>query len=162
MLRLHWQGGDHTELTVRKNRSGSHRWTTDAETGALVRDLARLMPDRWIASLLNRVGKRTGKGNPWTEARVRTFRTSRDIAVYREGERQERGELTLQEAAERLGVSKMTVSSADPSSGVIPGRQACKGAPWVISVDALEQVQLEADAVRRPVTSDPRQETLEI
>ena len=33
-LRLHWQGGDHTELTVRKNRSGSHRWATDAETGA--------------------------------------------------------------------------------------------------------------------------------
>ena len=24
-LRLHWQGGDHTELTVRKNRSGQHR-----------------------------------------------------------------------------------------------------------------------------------------
>ena len=161
-LRLHWQGGDHTELTVRKNRSGSHRWVTDAETGALVRDLARSMPDRWIASLLNRVGKRTGKGNPWTEARVRTFRTSRDIAVYREGERQERGELTLQEAAERLGVSKMTVLR-QIRRGVIPGRQACKGAPWVISVDALEHVELaRADPERRPVTSDPRQETLEI
>ena len=35
----------------------------------------------------------------WTETRVRAFRTSRGIAVYREGERQERNELTLQEAA---------------------------------------------------------------
>ena len=39
-LRLHWHGGDHTELTVRKNRSGQHRWTTDAETGDLIRELA--------------------------------------------------------------------------------------------------------------------------
>ena len=57
-LRLHWQGGDHTELTVRKNRTGRHRWTTDVETGDLVRELARLMPDRSIANFLNRAGKR--------------------------------------------------------------------------------------------------------
>ena len=159
-LRLHWQGGDHTELTVRKNRTGQHRWATDAETGDLVRQLARLMPDRSIASLLNRAGKRTGKGNPWTEARVRGFRTSHGIAVYREGERQERNELTLEEAAERLGVSKMTVLR-QIRSGAILARQACKGAPWVISVDALERSQ-QADLKQRPVTTSPRQETLEI
>ena len=159
-LRLHWQGGDHTELTVRKNRTGQHRWATDAETGDLVRQLARLMPDRSIASLLNRAGKRTGKGNPWTEARVRGFRTSHGIAVYREGERQERNELTLEEAAERLGVSKMTVLR-QIRSGAILARQACKGAPWVISVDALERSQ-QADLKQRPVTASPRQETLEI
>ena len=51
-LRLHWQGGDHTELTVRKNRPGHHRWTADAETADLVRELARLMPDGSIAGLL--------------------------------------------------------------------------------------------------------------
>ena len=161
-LRLHWQGGDHTELAVRKNRNGQHRWTTDAETGDLVGELARLMPDRSIASLLNRVGKRTGRGNPWTEARVRTFRASRGIAVYREGERQERNELTLQEAADRLEVSKMTVLR-QIRRGVITARQACKGAPWMISVDALEQARLgQADSKQGPVTADPRQETLEI
>ena len=161
-LRLHWQGGDHTELTVRKNRVGQHRWATDAETGGVVRQLARLMPDRSIASLLNRAGKRTGKGNPWTEARVRGFRTSHGISVYREGERQERNELTLQEAAERLGVSKMTVLR-QIQSGAILARQACKGAPWVISVDALERSRHgQADLNQGPVTSGPRQETLEI
>ena len=161
-LRLHWQGGDHTELTVRKNRTGRHRWTTDAETGDLVRELARLMPDRSMASLLNRLGKRTGKGNPWTEARVRGFRTTHGIAVYRDGERQERNELTLQEAAERLGVSKMTVLR-QIQRGTIPARQACKGAPWVISVDALEHA-LSAEELPRlgPVTGGARQQTLEI
>src|SRR3954452_8086198 len=44
--------------------------------------LARLMPDRQIARLLNRVGKPTGQGNGWTEARVRSFRNYSDIAVY--------------------------------------------------------------------------------
>ena len=161
-LRLHWHGGDHTELTVRKNRSGQHRWTTDAETGDLIRELARLLPDRSIASLLNRVGKRTGKGNPWTEARVRAFRASRGIVVYREGERQERNELTLQEASERLGVSKMTVLR-QIRRGVIPARQACKGAPWVIGADALERAELVGpDWTQGPVTADPLQETLEI
>ena len=161
-LRLHWQGGDHTELTVRKNRTGRHRWTTDAETCDIVKELARLMPDRSIASFLNRAGKWTGKGNPWTEARVRGFRTYRRIAVYREGERQERNELTLQEAAERLGVSKMTVLR-QIQLGTIPARQACKGAPWVISVDALEHAQLaEMGSEQGPVTTGPRQETLEI
>ncbi|MCY4026145.1 MAG: helix-turn-helix domain-containing protein [Acidobacteria bacterium] len=161
-LRLHWQGGDHTELTVRKNRSGRHRWTTDVETGDLVRELARLMPDRSIASFLNRAGKRTGKSNPWTEARVRGFRGYHRIAVYRDGERQERKELTLQEAAERLGVSKMTVLR-QIRRGAIPARQACKGAPWVISVHALERAQLpEVASERGPVTAGPRQRTLEI
>ena len=43
LLRLHWQGGDHTEVTVRKNRPGHHRWTTDAETGALIAESARVI-----------------------------------------------------------------------------------------------------------------------
>ena len=158
-LRLHWQGGDHTELTVRKNRPGHHRWTADAETADLVRELARLMPDGSIAGLLNRVGKRTGKGNSWTEARVRSFRTYHGIAVYREGERQERNELTLQEAAERLRVSNMTVLR-QIRRGVISARQACKGAPWVISVDALENAQ--HDLEQGPVTGGLRQEPLKI
>ena len=62
VMQLHWQGGDHTTLSVRKNRYGRHRWTTDMETTDLIRELARVMPDNWIAATLNRSGKRTGKG----------------------------------------------------------------------------------------------------
>ena len=52
---------------VPRNRTGEHRWTTDAQTGALIRDLARMLPDELIAGLLNRLGKKTGKGNSWTK-----------------------------------------------------------------------------------------------
>ena len=38
-----------------------------------------------------------------------TFRNHRGIEVYRDGERLQRGELTLDEAAARLSVSAMTV-----------------------------------------------------
>ena len=38
-----------------------------AETVDLVRVLARQMPDKAIAAVLNRAGKTTGRGNGWTQ-----------------------------------------------------------------------------------------------
>lgn len=54
---LHWQGGDHTELKVKQrlNAVGRHNPRIPDDTIALMRDLARLMPDRQIALLLNRI-----------------------------------------------------------------------------------------------------------
>ena len=75
-------------------------------------------------------------------------------AVYREGERQEHNELTLQEAADRLDVSKIAVLRQIRRS-VIPARQACEGvpwAPWVVSVDALDHARgVQADLEQGPV-----------
>src|SRR5204863_336960 len=70
---LHWQGGDHTALKLKMNTAGKHRWTVAEDTLTLVRELARQMPDKQIARLLNRAGKPTGRGNGWTEVRVRSF-----------------------------------------------------------------------------------------
>jgi len=160
-LVLHWQGGDHTPLKVKKNTSGKHRWTADEETDVLIRELARLMPDKAIAAILNRAGKPTGRNNGWTQNRVCTFRNHRGIEVYREGERQERGEFTLNEAASRLDVSAMTVLRMI-RRGVLPARHLCKGAPWVIKAQDLdaEAVQAEAKGRRRaPLTADPNQQS---
>ena len=105
---LHWQGGDHTALKLKMNRVGKHRWTIPEDTLALVRELARLMPDKQIARLLNRAGKPTGRGNGWTQARVSSFRNHYGIAVHREGEWGERGEITLEAAAQIIEVNVMT------------------------------------------------------
>jgi excisionase family DNA binding protein len=161
-LVLHWQGGDHTALRVKKNAVGRHRWTVAEETEILIRELARLMPDKAIAALLNRAGKPTGRNNGWTQNRVCTFRNHRGIEVYRDGERLQRGELTLDEAATRLNVSAMTVLRMI-HRGVIPARQLCKGAPWVIKVADIdtEAARSEAGSRRRaPPTADPSQQTL--
>jgi len=162
ILVLHWQGGDHTRLSVRKNKVGSHRWTTDASTEQMIRELARLLPDPAIASVLNRAGKRTGHGNTWTEARLRSFRSSHGIAVYRQGERAERGELTLDEAAARLNVSKMTVLRLI-HAGKINARQFCKGAPWVIPDHTVSEIAASGrlPALPRPVTENQDQKVLQ-
>src|SRR5438477_7030255 len=159
-LVLHWQGGDHTRLEVAKNRTGQNRWKTDVETVQLVRELARILPDHSIAPVLNRLGIRSAKGYSWTQLRVRNFRSVHQIAVYREGERAERHELILHEAASRLGVSKMTVARLI-RDGLLPARQVCAGAPYVIREDDLDRPALRrALGNGRAVSPDPRQESL--
>jgi len=160
-LKLHWKGGDHTMLEVVKSRAGQHRWKTSASTEQLIHDLARLLPDGSIASMLNRLGMRTAKGLTWTQQRVCSFRNDHSIAVYRDGERAERGELILHEAASRLGVSKMTLTRLI-KDGVLPAKQSCIGAPYVIREIDLDREEVR-NAVKngRAVSQDPRQRSFD-
>lgn len=157
---LHWQGGDHTELKVKQrlNAVGRHNPRIPDDTIALMRDLARLMPDRQIALLLNRIKVATGNGNAWTQERVRGFRKHHKIVCFREEEWTERGEITLDEAAKIIGVCNMTALRM-LRRGTITGRQVCPGAPWAIkSVDlaGLSKKKLLAP----PLTANPDQQTL--
>ena len=159
-LVLHWQGGDHTRLEVIRNRTGQNRFKTDVETVQLIGELARMLPDHSIAPVLNRLGKRSARGHSWNELRVRNFRGTHQIAIYREGERAERHELVLHEAASRLGVSKMTVIRLI-REGVLPARQICAGAPYVIREEDLDRPEVRgAIGKGRPVSADTRQKTL--
>ena len=158
-LVIHWQGGDHTRLSVPRNRPGQHRWRCDAAVDDMIRDLARQQPDQAIAATLNRAGVRTGRDNTWTQARVCSFRCAHGIAVYRPGEMADRGELTLEAAAARLGVSKMTVLRLI-GSGTITARQVCKGAPWAIPGAQLEALDPRTPSAR-PITASPGQAALD-
>jgi hypothetical protein len=135
---LHWQGGDHTELLVkqRMNAAGRHSPRIPDDTIVLMRELARLMPDRQIARLLNRIRVATGNGNAWTQERVRGFRNHHEIVGYRDGEWAERGEITLEAAAKLVGVCNMTALRM-LRRGDIKGQQVCLGAPWVIKTADL-------------------------
>ena len=161
-LMVHWQGGDHTRLEVVKNRIGQNRFETDMETVQLVCELARLLPDHSIAPVLNRLGIRSARGHGWTQLSVRNFRGAHQIAVYREGERAQRHELILHEAASRLGINKMTVIRLI-RDGILPGRQVCAGAPYVIREEDLDRPVVRR-AIRngRPVSLDARQKSLPI
>jgi excisionase family DNA binding protein len=143
---------------------GQHRWTTDVEVQTLITQLARQLNDGSIASLLNRLGHRTGKDHTWTEMRVRTFRCSHGIAVYKAGEREQRGELTLEQAAEALGTSKMTVLRMI-GAGTLAATQACKGAPWVIKAVDIQRSEVRAAVAApggSPLPADPRQFPLQL
>ena len=156
---LHWQGADHTTLKLKINGAGKHRWTIPEDTLSLIQGLARLMPDQQIARLLNRAGKPTGRGNGWTTARVRSFRNHHGIAVHRAGEWAERGEITLEAAAQIMDVSIMTAQRT-LRRGILKGRQLCKGAPWAIKHEDVAAYCAQNPS-QRPLTSDPAQSTLQ-
>jgi len=145
---------------VLKNRSGQNRYKTNETTKQLVCELARLMPDKRMAAVLNRLELRSARGLTWTQLRVRNFRGVHQIPAYREGERAERHEVVLGEAASRLGVSKMTVVRLI-RDGLLPAKQVCAGAPYVIREEDLAQPAIRrAIAGGRPISSDPKQQSL--
>jgi hypothetical protein len=159
-LKLHWKGGEHTALEVPRTRPGQHRWKTSKEVEQLICELARQLPDYSIAAVLNRLGMRSAKGLTWTQLRIRNFRAERGMAIYREGERSERGELILEEVATHLGISKTSVIRLI-KQGILPATQTCPGAPYVIRRDGLDRsVVRSALANGRAVTYDERQNCL--
>ncbi len=164
-LVIHWQGGDHTRMTVKKNKVGRTRWAVEADVVDLVRVLARQMPDQAIAAILNRSSKTTAHGKGWTRTHVCSLRNAHNIATYREGERRERGEATLDEAANILKVSRTTAYRMI-NNGTLPAQQLCVGAPWIIHLSDLQHdaIRHEADSrrSRRPISSNLLQNALDL
>jgi len=158
-LVLHWQGGDHTELTLQKTRIGHTRYDTDTGTVDLIRSLARIQPDPMIASILNRMGRRTAHGKNWNTVRVCSVRNSHAIEVYREGEREARGELTVSEVAALLRVTDTTVLRFIRQKR-LPATQVCANAPWVLLKDDVAKFLATFRQGQDPQTCNPNQLTL--
>jgi excisionase family DNA binding protein len=157
---VHWQGGDHTEIVFEKNHTGEHRWATDVATIDIVRALARTLADQGVAAVINRLGKRTAKGHTWTAARICTLRKDHRIPAYREGERQERRELTVTEVATLLGISAPTVIRLI-RVGRLPASQACLGAPWIIQQVDVDNY-LARRAADRPQSDNSNQLSIDL
>lgn len=156
---VHWQGGEHTELRVKRLTYRDSSSPTDANTIEIIRALARQTSDKFIPRILNRLKIRTAKGLSWNEARVRAIRCSNNIAVYREGEREERGEVNVLEASRALGVSRPTVVRLI-KQGALAASQACKNAPWVIKREDLESITVKR-ALQIPCSKSKNQLSLE-
>ena len=161
-MMVHWQGGDHTALAVKKNKAGHHRWSSAPDLDPLIEALARQLPDKDIASLLNRMGKITGRKNGWTPSRGCAFRNRRGLDVDNVGERIARREHTLKEAAEILDVRPMTVLRMI-RAGHLPAEQYCKGAPWVIKRADIDRSEIQHYAkrgMRSPLSQSDAQSIL--
>jgi excisionase family DNA binding protein len=139
-LRIIWQGGATTELTVRLNRSGAYLRATDEDTVELVRRLAVDYDDQTIAQILARQGRRTGTGQTWTRRAVCALRNSRRIPVHRRGTEtvstcgEDAVVVTISEAERRLGVSRVTLYRW-LRDGFLVGEQLTPAAPWRIRID---------------------------
>lgn len=145
-LILHWQGGDHSEVYVKKNKVGENRLKSTEEIVTLINNLSRIKNNKDIACLLNRLGRKTGRGNAWTEKNVRRFQETHKIKAYREGELEERGEMKVDAAACELKVSKKVIYRLI-NQKILSANQVCKGAPWIIRRDDLNTKEVR-EAIR--------------
>jgi len=62
VVTVHWRGGQHSQLRVRKPASGEHGCSTPEQAIAVIRSMATRWSDEDIAASLNRMGMRTGQG----------------------------------------------------------------------------------------------------
>jgi DNA invertase Pin-like site-specific DNA recombinase len=133
-VEVFWEGGARSELQVRLNRTGPSQRQLAEDTIDLIRRLAAHHADEQIAAILNRQGRRTGTGLPFTRARVQSARFRARIPAAPPPD--PASELvTIQDAAAQLGVSTFTIRRW-LRDGLLPGEQTTPNAPWRIRLTA--------------------------
>jgi excisionase family DNA binding protein len=155
VLTIHWRGGQHSQLRVRKPRSGEHGCRTAEEALAVMRSMATRWSDEDIAATLNRMGMPTGQGKTWTAHRVSSLRRVHGIRAYRSGEKN--GEwLTMSEGASLLGVTRHRIRRLI-KDGILAAVQVVPGAPYQIRATDLrdERVTTAIGRAARPCRADP-------
>jgi excisionase family DNA binding protein len=140
ILTIHWKGGRHSELRLRKPRSGEHECITSEGALAVIESMASRWSDENIAATLNRMGLPTAQGKTWTAHRVGSIRRVRGIHAYRSAEKN--GEwLTLTEAAKASGVTAHRIRRLI-EAGVLPAEQVVPGAPYQIKAADLQDARV--------------------
>ena len=107
---VHWRGGRVDDLVFPKIVTIPQPKRTDESTLDLVRNLSAHYNDRTVASILNKQGRRTAHGLPFTRDLVYDLRHRHDIPAYVAPD--ERGDgvaLSVADAAQELGVNEATL-----------------------------------------------------
>ena len=147
ILTIHWQGGQHSQLRVRKPRSGEHSRRTTEEALAVIRSMACRWPDQDIAASLNRMGMRTGQGMTWNAQRVSSLRREHGIHAYRSAEKN--GEwLTMSEAAKLFGVTNHVIRRLIKER-ILHAEQVVPDAPYQIRASDIQSEAVTAAIARK-------------
>ncbi|MEZ4220358.1 MAG: recombinase family protein [Polyangiaceae bacterium] len=142
VLTIHWAGGVHTELRVRRRRRGLSRETPENIVDA-IRSLARVCGDEMIAGLLNKNGVLTANGNRWTQGSVGGIRRRNNIPGNTAARRTANGWLTLKSAAAQLGIAPLTLRRA-AERGEIAADHPLANGPWIFTQESIEDPKIEA------------------
>lgn len=141
-LIIHWYGGCHTAFTMLKPLSGAVVHKTALEDVALITQMACRYRDDEIARVLSKLGRKTGKGNRWTQSRVAYVRKKHGIAPPNDKTR-DASILNLAQAMKHSGVSDTTLMRLI-NEKALPAKQIAPYAPLEIQ---------RADLDREPVSS---------
>jgi DNA invertase Pin-like site-specific DNA recombinase len=153
VLVIHWRGGQHSEIRVRKPAPGEHRKRAPAQAEAVIREMAGTWSDEHIAATLNRMGFRTGQGLSWSKRRVEAYRRTNEIPGYAPA-RKDGQWVTMRDAAKALAVSNHVVYRLI-KSGLLPAKQVMPDAPWQIRTAdlhtaAIKQALRTRRTIQRP------------
>lgn len=131
-VRVVWKGGATTKYERVRGPAGWAR-RTPQDTVELVRQLAAEFDDAQIARILNKQGRRSGRGIAFTQAAITSLRGKNHIPkctkVIVTDPRQ--GPFNAEQAAHELGVAMGTVHRW-LRDGILAGEQLTPGAPWRI------------------------------
>ena len=138
---IHWQGGVHTRIHVRKRATpiGSK---TDLSLIEMVRKL-RSLSDEDIARILNMKKITTPRNLKWSKDRVTNFRKANHIRAIRDNDHERY--MTCRQAVEVLEISRHGVEALI-RVGALTNHQITDFAPWKIP-----RKQVESDDVKRLV-----------
>jgi DNA invertase Pin-like site-specific DNA recombinase len=140
-LLIHWAGGRHSELRVKKSETGKHRNCTNLDAIDVIRKMAGQFADEEIAATLNRLRLRTGVDNAWNENRVYSVRHRLQLPAFDANDGGRRNEINLKEAAVRLNLSPPSVRKMIDEK-ILPASQVLECAPWQIPVEALDSEEV--------------------
>lgn len=138
-LVVHWQGGAHTQIHVKKRVTpvGSK---TDPSLIQLITDLAaQNLSDAEITRILNMKDTPTPRGERWSHDRVAAFRKTHRITLTSSPDERY---LTGQQVAAQLGISRHGVEGL-LRLGALHNHQTIDFAPWRILRSELDSPQVK-------------------
>jgi len=138
-LTVRWSGGSHTSFTLQKPNVRTMHRTTDEDL-EVIRKMAERYGDGDIARVLTKLGRKTGKGKPWSKTAVRSARKNHAI----EGRAEtlvDPDVLSLQGAASHTATSTTTIKKL-VDAGVLPMHQCTV----MIVVSTLKDLRPDAVA----------------
>jgi len=133
---IHWQGGCHTAFEMQKPLASSIAHKTSLEDVDLIKQMAKRYGDDAIARVLSKLGRKTGKGNRWTQSRVGYARKKYKIPAPEKG-KLDPDILTLGQATAYSRVSDTTLMRLIRAN-ILPIEQVAPYAPYEIKCSDLD------------------------
>jgi hypothetical protein len=132
---LHWKGGVHTKLEMPKPPSGTGQKTYQADL-EIIQAMAVRYGDDEIARVLSKLGRRTGKGQRWSEQAVHTARRNHGIGGQSRS-KEDPEILSLGRASKYSGVSDTALKRL-VTAGILKVDQIAPWAPWELRKSDLD------------------------
>jgi len=127
LVPLHGHGGVQTAWRVARTTAGTHGRATAQDVLEVLRERSTVCRALPSAATRNRLGARTGTGNPWRAQRVACVRSQYrlpHVSTEQDG-------LTRTPAAQPLGV-RATLRRRLLRQGTLPAHQVVPFAPWIL------------------------------